>query len=132
MGIDLAGVVEKGQVIDGTDNDRLPFEGRTEPRGKEWGKERIAKGVVAEAFIAPVSRVRRDTATLGRGDVKQRKDDLRHISGSTALLLICELFETIGQTKTWHVFHENPLGSHRIFRCAAIKVNLWNRDRCAR
>jgi hypothetical protein len=60
LGIDLAGVVKEGQIVDGTDNDRLPFEGRTEPRGKEWGKERIAKGVVAECFIAPVSRVRRD------------------------------------------------------------------------
>jgi len=33
--------------------------------------------------------------------------------GSTGLLLICELFETISETETWHILHENPLGSHR-------------------
>jgi len=94
----------------------------------------IAKEIMAKALIAleTVSRVRRDTATLGRCDVKQRKHNLRHISGSTALLLIRELLETIGETETRHIFHENPLGSHRVFWCAAIKVDLWNRDRCAR
>ena len=67
-----------------------------------------SEGSYGEALIAlkTVSHVWRDTAALGQCDVKH---DLHHINGSTALLLIGELFETIGVTETRHIFHENPL-----------------------
>jgi len=84
--IDLVGVVG-GHVVDRIDNNGLPFEGRTGPRGKEWGEGWIAEGATAEVPIdlETVSRVRRDTATLSRCDVKQRKHDLSHSRGSTII-----------------------------------------------
>jgi hypothetical protein len=34
--------------------------------------------------------------------------------------------EVFAQATAWHELHKNPLGSDRVVRCRAIKVDLWN------
>jgi hypothetical protein len=129
MRINLTRVIKKGEIVDGTDTG-LPADGGIRPRRIKWRKARIAKRAKTWLSVEHIN-VRRDAATSACRDFEYRRHDVCYVGGGTELLLISEVFKTIGHTASWHIFHENPLCSHGVVWCATIEVDLRNGDTCA-